>query len=93
MDLFEIESNKILSRKSSVGCSSRISYYRTGEGVPFKWEMQPGIAKESSPKEVLPPLTPPPKFLSLGLPKPSILEAKKPRGVNIIRLSIIHPIH
>ncbi|KAK2412565.1 hypothetical protein QL285_047743 [Trifolium repens] len=78
MDLFEIESNKILSRKSSVGCSSRISYYRTGEGVPFKWEMQPGIAKESSPKEVLPPLTPPPKFLSLGLPKPSILEAKKP---------------
>jgi len=78
MDLFEIESNKILSRRSSVGCSSRISYYRSGEGVPFKWEMQPGIAKESSTKEVLPPLTPPPKILSLGLPKPSILDPKKP---------------
>lgn len=78
MNLFEIESNKILSRKSSVGCSSRISYYRSGEGVPFKWEMQPGIAKESSPAKELPPLTPPPKFLSLGLAKPCILDTKIP---------------
>ncbi|CAI8611165.1 unnamed protein product [Vicia faba] len=77
MNLFEIESNKILSRKSSVGCSSRISYYRSGEGVPFKWEMQPGIARESSPAKELPPLTPPPKFLSLGLAKPCILDTKK----------------
>nr|XP_004508238.1 uncharacterized protein LOC101505167 [Cicer arietinum] len=75
MDLFEIES-KILSRRSSVGCSSRISYYRSGEGVPFKWEMQPGVAKEESPKEELPPLTPPPAILSLGLPKPCILDNK-----------------
>ncbi|XP_058755396.1 uncharacterized protein LOC131628577 [Vicia villosa] len=77
MGLFEIESNKILSRKSSVGCSSRISYYRSGEGVPFKWEMQPGIAKESSPAKELLPLTPPPKFHSSGLAKPCILDSKK----------------
>ncbi|KAK7388520.1 hypothetical protein VNO78_23338 [Psophocarpus tetragonolobus] len=62
--------DKIGSRRSSIGCSSRISYYRSGEGVPFKWEMQPGIAKEPQPIEDLPPLSPPPALLSLGLPKP-----------------------
>ncbi|KAK7329783.1 hypothetical protein VNO77_23962 [Canavalia gladiata] len=67
--------SKILSRRSSMECSSRISYYRSGEGVPFKWEMQPGIAKEQ-PEEELPPLTPPPALLSLGLPKPCIPEPK-----------------
>ncbi|XP_027368763.1 uncharacterized protein LOC113874748 [Abrus precatorius] len=76
---FEYENDKslskILSRRSSVGCSSRISYYRSGEGVPFKWEMQPGIAKEQ-PKEELPPLTPPPALLSQGLPKPCISYSK-----------------
>ncbi|CAL0307015.1 unnamed protein product [Lupinus luteus] len=72
---FENERDKLLSktleRESSMGCSSRISYYRSGEGVPFKWEMQPGIAKESA-KEDLPPLTLPPGLLSLELPKPCI---------------------
>ncbi|KAL2338644.1 hypothetical protein Fmac_013090 [Flemingia macrophylla] len=68
--------SKILSRRTSLGCSSRMSYYRSGEGVPFKWEMQPGIAKER-PKEDLPPLlSPPPALLSLGLPKPCIPEPK-----------------
>ncbi|XP_061361641.1 uncharacterized protein LOC133305435 [Gastrolobium bilobum] len=67
--------SNILSRKSSVGCSSRISYYRSGEGVPFKWEMQPGVAKEPQ-KEELPPLTPPPALLSRGLPKPCIPDPK-----------------
>ncbi|CAJ1941840.1 unnamed protein product [Sphenostylis stenocarpa] len=66
---------KILSRRSSLGCSSRNSYYRSGEGVPFKWEMQPGIAKEQ-PKDDLPPLSPPPALLSLGLPKPCIPDPK-----------------
>ncbi|XP_057731628.1 uncharacterized protein LOC130946795 [Arachis stenosperma] len=67
--------SKILSRRSSVGCSSRLSYYRSGGGeggVPFKWEKQPGVAKEKSPEEVIPPLTPPPALVSLGLPKPCI---------------------
>lgn len=67
--------SKILSRRSSIGCSSRISYYRSCEGVPFKWEMQPGIAKEQ-PKVDLPPLSPPPALLSMGLPKPRIPEPK-----------------
>ncbi|KAL1335381.1 hypothetical protein AAHE18_11G244400 [Arachis hypogaea] len=67
--------SKILSRRSSVGCSSRLSYYRSGGGeggVPFKWEKQPGVAKEKSPEKVIPPLTPPPALVSLGLPKPCI---------------------
>ncbi|KAK7265255.1 hypothetical protein RJT34_32873 [Clitoria ternatea] len=70
-------SNKILSRRCSLGCSSRISYYRSGEGegVPFKWEMQPGIAKEQPTQEV-PPLTPPPALLSLALPKPCVPQPK-----------------
>ncbi|KAG4942549.1 hypothetical protein JHK82_046743 [Glycine max] len=68
--------SKILSRRSSMECSSRISYYRSSEGVPFKWEMQPGIAKGQQPREVLPPLSPPPALLSLGLPKPCIPDPK-----------------
>ncbi|OIV99789.1 hypothetical protein TanjilG_26127 [Lupinus angustifolius] len=73
-----ISLRNILCRESSIGCSSRISYYRSSEGVPFKWEMKPGIAKELSPKEELPPLTPPPALLSLGLPKPCIMDHPKP---------------
>ena len=63
---------KILSRNSSVGCSSRIYYYRNAEGVPFNWEMQPGKSKEPPKDEVIPPISPPPAVLSLGLPKPCI---------------------
>lgn len=76
---FENQSDKswskvLLSRRSSIGCSSRISYYRSsGEGVPFQWEMQPGIAKEPH-IEVIPPLTPPPAILSRGFPKPCVLD-------------------
>ncbi|KAK7291883.1 hypothetical protein RIF29_07396 [Crotalaria pallida] len=77
--------SKILARKSSLGCSSRISYYRSGEGVPFNWEMQPGIAKEPT-KEELPPLTPPPALLSLGLPKPCFdLDHPKPSSRSRLR--------
>lgn len=60
-----------------MGCSSRISYYRSGEGVPFKWEMQPGVAKEPQKEELVPPLTPPPAILSMGLPKPSIMDPEE----------------
>ncbi|KAF7806632.1 hypothetical protein G2W53_038793 [Senna tora] len=71
------------TRNSSVGCSSRTSYYYgSGEGVPFQWEMKPGIAihdDDINPpipllmESELPPLTPPPALLSLTLlPKPSM---------------------
>lgn len=77
----DFENHKILRKDSSVGCSSRIYYPRSSEGVPFQWEMQPGIAKaEHAPKTelLLPPLSPPPAILSLGLPKPSFFEDPKP---------------
>lgn len=65
---------KILTRKSSLGCSSRIFYYHgSGEGVPFNWEMKPGIAKDPQ-KEELPPLSPPPALVSSSLPKPCFHE-------------------
>lgn len=71
----ELFLNRIESRTSSVGCSSRVYYYRSSEGgVPFEWEMQPGTPKEPPKEEVLPPLSPPPAVISLGLPKPSINE-------------------
>ncbi|KAF7838040.1 hypothetical protein G2W53_006522 [Senna tora] len=73
--------NKILARNGSMGCSSRIYYYRSSsEGVPFKWEMQPGIPKHTPNQQelLLPPLSPPPAILSLGLPKPSISQEAKP---------------
>ncbi|KDP36393.1 hypothetical protein JCGZ_08662 [Jatropha curcas] len=65
--------NKVISRNSSVGCSSGVFYYRSAEGVPFQWEMQPGTPKNPPKEEILPPLSPPPAMLSLGLPKPNIV--------------------
>lgn len=67
-----------ISRNSSVGCSSRVFYYyhhrSLDDGVPFKWEMQPGTPINPPPEEIVRPITPPPAFLSLGFPKPSIVE-------------------
>ncbi|KAG7020905.1 hypothetical protein SDJN02_17593, partial [Cucurbita argyrosperma subsp. argyrosperma] len=78
--------NKVISRTSSIGCSSRSIYYcGTPEGVPFKWETQPGTPKDPPPQDMLPPLTPPPAVLSLGLPKPCI-EQPKTRPRPLIRL-------
>ncbi|KAF3452783.1 hypothetical protein FNV43_RR03216 [Rhamnella rubrinervis] len=70
----ELFLNRITARHSSVGCSSRVYYYRSSEGVPFQWEMQPGTPKDPPKEEVLPPLSPPPAVISLGLPKPCISE-------------------
>jgi hypothetical protein len=64
--------NRVISRNSSVGCSSRILYYRSAEGVPFKWEMQPGTPKDPPKEESIPPIRPPPALLGIGLPKPCI---------------------
>lgn len=65
-----------ISRNSSVGGSSRMFYYyhhrSLDDGVPFKWEMQPGTPINPPPEEIVRPITPPPAFLSLGFPKPSI---------------------
>ncbi|XVE98768.1 hypothetical protein REPUB_Repub03eG0137300 [Reevesia pubescens] len=75
----ELFFNRIISRNSSVGCSSRIYYYRSSEGIPFNWEMQPGTPKEPQKEDILPPISPPPAVLSLGLPKPCInIEEPKP---------------
>ncbi|CAN6922432.1 unnamed protein product [Brassica oleracea] len=57
-----------MSRNSSIG----YYYQRRSEGVPFKWEMQPGTPINTQTTEMIPPLSPPPAMLSLGFPKPSI---------------------
>ncbi|KAF8400311.1 hypothetical protein HHK36_013608 [Tetracentron sinense] len=64
----EIFFNRILSRDSSKGFSSRI-YHRTAEGVPFKWETQPGKSRTPLMNGSIPPLSPPPAAQSLSLPK------------------------
>lgn len=76
----ELFFKRIISRNSSVGYSSRIYYYRSScEGIPFNWEMQPGTPKEPHKEDILPPISPPPAVLSLGLPKPCInVEEPKP---------------
>ncbi|KAL0646813.1 hypothetical protein Bca4012_045104 [Brassica carinata] len=57
-----------ISRSSSVGVSSRLFYYyhhrSLNDGVPFKWEMQPGTPINPPPEEIVPPITPPPAHLS-----------------------------
>ncbi|OWM87015.1 uncharacterized protein LOC116189123 [Punica granatum] len=73
--------NKIISRASSMGCSSRGNYYyRSHEGVPFEWEMEPGTPKDPPRAAApLPPLSPPPAVLSLSLPKPCMEDRDQPR--------------
>ncbi|CAN4111777.1 unnamed protein product [Withania somnifera] len=63
--------HRILSRMSSLDQSSH-SYYRSTEGIPFKWEMQPGTPIHTPEYEVIPPPSPPPMVQSLALPKPCI---------------------
>ncbi|CAH8382946.1 unnamed protein product [Eruca vesicaria subsp. sativa] len=70
-----------ISRSSSVGVSSRLFYYyhhrSLDDGVPFKWEMQPGTPINPPPQEIVPPITPPPAHLSRSLTKPSFGETNK----------------
>ncbi|KAE8651668.1 uncharacterized protein LOC116402243 [Cucumis sativus] len=70
--------NKVISRTSSIGYSSHSIYYSgtADQGVPFKWETQPGTPKDPPPQDLLPPLSPPPAVLSLGVPKPYIDQPK-----------------
>lgn len=71
----EFSISKILARESSVGQSSRIYYQNTtNEGVPFKWEMQPGTPKNPPRVEIIPPPTPPPAVQSLALPLPKLVD-------------------
>lgn len=64
--------NRILARESSVGQSSR-TFYRSAEGVPFRWEMQPGTPKNPQEDEdFIPPICPSPLMQSLGLPLPNL---------------------
>ncbi|KAK9076812.1 hypothetical protein SSX86_005146 [Deinandra increscens subsp. villosa] len=72
----EFSKSKILARDSSVGQSSRIYYQNTtNEGVPFKWEMQPGTPLNPPLVEVIPPPTPPPAVQSLALPLPKVVDS------------------
>lgn len=67
----EDDDRSILSRMSTVDQSSH-SYYRSTEGIAFKWEMQPGTPIHDPPQnEVIPPPSPPPMMQSLALPKPN----------------------
>ncbi|XP_042044932.1 uncharacterized protein LOC121790906 [Salvia splendens] len=71
--------SRILARESSVGQSSRV-FYRSNEGIPFRWEMQPGTAKNPQQEEqVIPPICPPPLMQCLGLPLPNLDEPEPPR--------------
>ncbi|KAG8372374.1 hypothetical protein BUALT_Bualt12G0059600 [Buddleja alternifolia] len=63
--------SRVLAREASLGQSSRI-FYRASEGVPFRWEMQPGTPKHPQQEDVIPPLSPPPLMQSLGLPLPNM---------------------
>ncbi|XP_030544219.1 uncharacterized protein LOC115750802 [Rhodamnia argentea] len=72
-------SARVLSRNSSAGYSSQVFYGRMPEGVPFEWEMQPGTPKNPPKEQDLPPLSPPPAVVSLGLPRPCIGGEDRPR--------------
>ncbi|KAI3524205.1 hypothetical protein L1887_02857 [Cichorium endivia] len=72
----ELYINKILSRDSSTGQSSRIYYSSTTNlGVPFQWEKKPGMPMNPPLEEVILKPTPPPlppAVRSLVLPQPMV---------------------
>lgn len=71
----EVYINKILSRDSSTGQSSRIYYSSTTSlGVPFQWERKPGTPMNPPLETILPPTPPPlpPAARSLALPQPNV---------------------
>ncbi|KAK1286068.1 hypothetical protein QJS10_CPB20g00152 [Acorus calamus] len=57
---------RLLSKESSTtNPSFRVYYTAASRAVPFHWESQPGKPKaEPPPESKLPPLTPPPSYLS-----------------------------
>ncbi|KAK9130142.1 hypothetical protein Sjap_010629 [Stephania japonica] len=61
----EVFFNKLISRDSSLGLSSRF-YFRAPNGIPFKWELHPGtpIRPCATTADLLPPLSPPPAALA-----------------------------
>ncbi|KAG5225778.1 OSBP(oxysterol binding protein)-related protein [Salix suchowensis] len=58
-------SGRVISRNSSAGCSSRIFYNRSAEGVPFKWEMQPGTPRDPPERKLFRHLAPQTKTSSM----------------------------
>ncbi|KAL3628129.1 hypothetical protein CASFOL_027175 [Castilleja foliolosa] len=74
--------SRILAREASKGQSSRI-FYRSAEGVPFKWETGPGTPKNPQEADHIFPLSPSPLMQSIGLPLPNVDDhdhkTKKPR--------------
>ncbi|XP_021836848.1 uncharacterized protein [Spinacia oleracea] len=71
---YDLYPSKIMERQSTIGsigsCSSRLYYGRLSEGKAFEWEARPGKAITPQPDNILPPLSPPPAVLAMGLPKP-----------------------
>ncbi|KAL5734478.1 hypothetical protein ACOSP7_032339 [Xanthoceras sorbifolium] len=57
--------SRLMSKETSMANSSSRVYYRGASGsVPFTWESRPGTPKHTSNDTTLPPLTPPPSYLS-----------------------------
>ncbi|KAI3444164.1 hypothetical protein Pfo_000829 [Paulownia fortunei] len=79
--------SRILARETSSGQSSRM-FYRAAEGVPFKWEMQPGTPKNPQEEEAIPPLSPSPLMQSLGLSLPNVDDHDEPKE-SALKTSII----
>ncbi|KAK1271344.1 hypothetical protein QJS04_geneDACA005881 [Acorus gramineus] len=80
--------SRLLSKESSIEKPSFRVYYGGASGaVPFMWESQPGTPKEPiSAESRLPPLTPPPSFLSSPNPKRSgFMKRQHSKNSNLLR--------
>ncbi|KAL1202904.1 Oxysterol-binding protein-related protein 4B [Cardamine amara subsp. amara] len=81
MEKYTCKKGPNISRNTSVG----YYYERSSEGVPFKWEMQPGTPIKTQPQEIVPPLSPPPAMLNYGLSKPSF-SVEEPKQSVLLKL-------
>ncbi|KAK3229979.1 hypothetical protein Dsin_001860 [Dipteronia sinensis] len=57
--------SRVMSKETSMAnSSSRVDYRGASGSVPFMWESRPGTPKHTFNDTTLPPLTPPPSYLS-----------------------------
>jgi len=56
------QDDKFFSRLLSKENSNCHPSFRVSVAVPFVWESQPGTPKHTFPKDIIPPLTPPPSY-------------------------------
>lgn len=72
----KVSTSSVPKQISMTNSSSEVYYGGAPVGIPFSWESQPGTPRVEFRDYPLPPLTPPPSYLSSSAKKPTKKESK-----------------